>query len=194
MKKIRIEIPPIILIAFVVFVGFIAGVLSIALWKENWLISEGILNSEFISDITELKIDKRALFFLCLGRRMRAFFLLFLLSFSSVNSWVNFAFFLLSGFFAGSVVEILTIRYGMQGIAMYFTMIFPQGLCYILGFLILGCWCLKRESIERSLRERKIQKIRKIENKKAIIISCVLILAGIIIESYINPKIFFFFI
>ena len=175
MKKIRIEIPPIILIAFVVFVGFIAGVLSIALWKENWLISEGILNSEFISDITELKIDKRALFFLCLGRRMRAFFLL-------------------SGFFAGSVVEILTIRYGMQGIAMYFTMIFPQGLCYILGFLILGCWCLKRESIERSLRERKIQKIRKIENKKAIIISCVLILAGIIIESYINPKIFFFFI
>lgn len=194
MKKIRIEIPPIILIAFVVFVGFIAGVLSIALWKENWLISEGILNSEFISDITELKIDKRALFFLCLGRRMRAFFLLFLLSFSSVNSWVNFAFFLLSGFFAGSVVEILTIRYGMQGIAMYFTMVFPQGLCYILGFLILGCWCLKRESIERSLRERKIQKIRKIENKKAIIISCVLILAGIIIESYINPKIFFFFI
>lgn len=194
MKKIRIEIPPIILITFVVFVGFIAGVLSIALWKENWLISEGILNSEFISDITELKIDKRALFFLCLGKRMRAFFLLFLLSFSSVNSWVNFAFFLLSGFFAGSVVEILTIRYGMQGIAMYFTMIFPQGLCYILGFLILGCWCLKRESIERSLRERKIQKIRKIENKKAIIISCVLILVGIIIESYINPKIFFFFI
>ena len=194
MKKNRIEIPPMILIIFAVFGGFIAGVLYIALWKENGLISEGVLNREFISDITTLKIDKRALFFLCLGKRMRAFFLLFLLSFSSVNFWVNFAFFLLSAFYAGSVVEILTIRYGMQGIAMYFTMIFPQGLCYILGFLILGCWCLKRERIESSLRERKIQKIRKIENKKAVMVSWLLILAGIIIESYINPKIFFFFI
>lgn len=194
MKKIRIEIPPIILIVFVVFVGFVAGVLSIALWKENWLISEGILNREFISDIITLKIDKRALFFLCLGKRMRAFFLLFLLSFSSVNLGVNFAFFLLNAFYAGSVVEILTIRYGMQGIAMYFTMVCPQGLCYILGFLILGCWCLKRERIKRSPRERKIQKIRKIENKKEVVVSWLLILVGIIIESYINPTIFFFFI
>ena len=194
MKKIRIEIPPIILIAFVVFVGFIAGVLSIALWKENWLISEGILNSEFISDITELKIDKRALFFLCLGRRMRAFFLLFLLSFSSVNYLVNTVFFFISGFYVGTMMEILTVRYGMQGVAMYFTMIFPQGLFYMLGFWMLGCWCLKQENVESSLKNRKIQKITKIRNKRAVSVSWILVLTGIIVESYINPQIFFFFI
>ena len=61
----------------------------------------------------------------------------------------------------------------------------------VLGFFLLGCWCLKREDIESSLKNRKIQKIRKIGNKKAVMVSWLLILVGIIMESYINSKIFF---
>lgn len=163
-------------------------------WQENWLIGEGVLNQDFIYEIEMLKIDKRAAFFLCLGRRIRAFFLLFLLAFSSVNFIVIISFFLLNGFFVGSVVEMFAIQYGIQGIAMYFTIILPQGIFYWIGFCLLGCWCLSQEGREGSLKNQKIEKLRKIRNKRAVVVSFILILLGIIMESYVNPKIFLFFI
>ena len=78
MNKFRIKIPPMIWILILSILGFVIGTLTIAFRQENWLIKEGILNEEFIYDTESLMIDKRALFFLCFGRRIRAFFLLFL--------------------------------------------------------------------------------------------------------------------
>ena len=194
MNKLKAGISPILLISTLSIFGFIAGVLTIALRQQNWFIKEGVLNQDFIYELKRLMIDERAVFFLCLGRRMRAFFLLFLLSFSSVNFWVTLSFFLLSGFCVGSILEVFAVQYGMQGIAMYFTMIFPQGLFYSLGFFILGCWCLNQEGREGHLKNQKLEKVKKIRNKRAVVISMIVTLLGIIMESYINPKIFFFFI
>ncbi len=194
MKRITKQIPPIVLIVFLCILGFMLGVLTIAFQQENWLVKEGILNQDFIYEFELLKIDKRAVFFLCLGRRIRAFFLLFLLAFSSVNLFVVFSFFVISSFYVGSIVEMFAIRYGMQGIAMYVTMIFPQGIFYCLGFFSLGCWCLRQEGREGKLNEQKMKKVREIRNKKVVFAAFLLILVGIIMESYINPKIFFFFI
>ena len=174
--------------------GFFIASLTITMQQENWLIREGILNQEFICETEMLTIDKRALFFLCFGRRIRAFFLLFLLSFSSVNVFINSLFFLGCGIYAGSIVELLAIRYGMQGIGMYFTMVFPQGIFYVLGFGILGCWCLNQERIQSNTKNRKVEKLRNVRSKKAIVMAFVFVLIGIILESYVNPKIFFFFI
>lgn len=194
LKKIQNKIPSIIWIIALSVLGFVIGTLTIALRQENWLIHEGILNQEFICNIESISIDKRALFFLCLGRRIRAFFLLLLLSFSSVNIFMNCVFFLINGFYTGSILELFAIRYGMQGIGMYFTMVFPQGICYALGFGILGCWCLNQEKIQGNVQNKKIGKLKNIRSGKVLIMSFFMILIGIILESYINPKIFFFFI
>ena len=194
MNKIKAGIPPVLLISFLCILGFVSGVLTIALWQENWLVSGGVLNQDFIYEFERLKIDKRAVFFLCLGRRVRAFFLLFLLAFSSVNFFVTISFFLLSSFYVGSIMELFAIRYGIQGIAMYFTTIFPQGVFYCFGFFVLGLWCLNQEGRAGNLKKQKMEKVRKIRNKKAVFVSFMLILLGIVMESCINPKIFFFFI
>jgi len=116
LNKFRGRISPILLIFIISILGFISGILTIALWQENWLITDGILNQDYIYKIEELTIDKRALFFLCMEKRLRAFFLLSLLAFSTVNIFANVLFFFLSGLYVGSVIELLTIRYGMQGI------------------------------------------------------------------------------
>lgn len=194
MDKIKNRIPASFLISVFCAAGFTVGVLAIAFFQENWLINEEILNQEFIYELEKLKIDKRAMFFLCLGKRSKAFFLLFLLAFSSVNIVITMSFFLINSFYVGSILEVLAIRYGMQGIAMYFTMIFPQGIFYCLGFGILGCWCLNQEGREGSMRNQKLEKIKRIRNKKALMISMFLVLLGIITESYVNPKLFLFFI
>ena len=194
MKWFKNRIPSIIWILFFSVLGFGIGTMTMALGQENWLIREGILEREFISGIENISIDKRALFFLCLGRRIRAFFLLLLLSFSSVNLFINCLFFFISGYYVGSIVELLAIRYGMQGIGMYITMIFPQGIFYALGFGMLGCWCLNQENIQSNIKNKRVEKLKNIRHKNVLFLSFILIMTGIIIESYVNPKIFFFFI
>lgn len=194
MYKVVSKIPAVLRIIFLSILGFVAGVLMIALWQENWFIKEGIVNQNFITEIERMNIDKRALFFLCFGRRIRAFFLLFVLAFSSVNMITVMFFFLVNGIYMGSLMELFAIRYGMQGIAMYLSVILPQGISYVFGFWMLGCWCLKQEEIKGNAKDKKLNKLRNIKNKRMLIISFILIMVGIILESYVNPKIFFFFI
>lgn len=194
LKKIKNIFSPVVIIIFISIIGFIIGVLTVSFNQKNWFMDEGILNKEFIRKIDEVNIDKRALFFLCFGRRIRAFFLLFLLSFSTVNFVTILFFFLMAGIYVGSVMELLAVQYGMQGIMLYFTMILPQGVLYLIGFGILGCWCLNQDRVQSSLKDRKREKIRNLNHKKALVFSFVFIIIGIILESYVNPKIFFFFI
>lgn len=204
MKKVINRIPPILFIFMICILGFIVGVLTIALWQENWLISNEILNQEFIYQIEDLNVDKRALFFLCLGKRLRAFFILFLLAFSTVNVFGNILFFSLNGLYVGSVMELFTIRYGMQGIMMYLSLILPHGIFYLIGFMILGCWCLNLEKnsisvsdrkIEKisSASERKIEKMRKVGDKGRLMTAFVFVIIGIILESYVNLELFLLF-
>ena len=192
LNKFRNKVPPILLITFISMLGYIAGVVTIALWQENWLIDEGILNQDFIYKIEDLNVDKRALFFLCMGKRLRAFFLLLLLAFSSVNVFSNIMYLFFSGLYIGSIMELFIIRYGMRGLLFYLSFALPHGIFYIIGFLILGCWCLGQERIGEE-RRRKKDKIRKIVDKGRLSISFIFIIVGIILECYVNSKIFLLF-
>ena len=194
MKRRINRVPAILLLFIIVVLGFITGVLTIALWQENWLVQEEILNKEFIFKINELNIDKRALFFLCLGKRLRAFFILFLLAFSTVNIFVNIIFFSLNGLYIGSVMELFAIRYGMQGIIMYLSLVLPHGIFYVIGFMILGCWCLNLEKNTLTALNRKIEKLKRIKDIGRIAIAMIFILIGVILESYINMDFFSFFV
>lgn len=196
MKKIGNRIPPILFIILISILGFISGVLTIALWQENWLVNEGILNQEFIYEIKDLNIDKRALFFLCLGKRLRAFFILSLLAFSVVNVFSNTVFFLLNGFYIGSMMELFAIRYGMQGIMMYLSLTLPQGFFYIIGFITLGCWCLnlEKKTIDIPITNRNAEKLQRGGKKGRLIIAFLIILVGIILESFVNLEFFLLFI
>lgn len=179
-------VTPLVYILLITFIGFITGVLSIALWKENFFFGDGILEQKFIFKIQDVNMDKRALFFLCLGRRLRAFFLLFLLAYSSVNVLSNTLFFSLNGFYIGSVMELLAIRYGIQGLWIYMGMIFPQGIFYAFGFACLGCWCLNMEVRQEQGIRGKVKKIQNSIDWKKILLSLGAILLGIILESYVN--------
>jgi len=194
LDRIRSRISPVFLIITISMIGFVSGAFTIALKQENRLITEGILNRDFIYKIEELTIDKRALFFLCLEKRLRAFLLLFLLAFSSVNIFTNVLFFFLHGLYIGSVMELLVIRYGVQGFGMYASFVLPHGIFYFIGYLSLGCWCLKMEKGACDERSDKKEKIQQFRNKGQLLLSFVSVLIGIMLESYVNSyflKIFF---
>lgn len=188
MKKIRDKISPLVLLGIICVVGMIAGIITIAFWQENWLITEGVLNRDFISKIEGMMIDKRALFFLCLEKRLCAFFLLFLLAFSSVNILTNVCFFFLNGLYIGSILEVLTIRYGMQGTFMYLLFVFPQGIFYTMGYLILGCWCLRLEGNTKGWKNKKSDKVCQFTDKGRLVTALFFVFIGIILESFVNLK------
>lgn len=190
MSKFRGRFSPILLILIISILGFVLGVLSIALCQENWLITDGILNQDYIYKIEKLTIDKRALFFLCMEKRLRAFFLLFLLAFSTVNIFANVLFFFLSSLYVGSVIELLTIQYGMQGIWMYLVLVLPQGIFYVLGYLTLGCWCLNMEKSGDGKTQKKKDKVQNFKGKGKLITAFVFVFIGIMLESYVNSEIF----
>ena len=187
------KIPAVIYILLISGVGFIIGVLTIGLKQENWLISGDILEQDFIYRIKELSIDKRALFFLCLGKRLRAFFILFLLAFSSVNRFSNVLFFILYGWYVGSIIELFAVRYGWQGIMMYLSLVLPQGILYVLGFVILGCWCWNLENMVAKTVNQKVEKVKKINGISRIIIAFLFVFVGCVLESYISLEIFLLF-
>ena len=191
MKRIINRIPPIVFIMILSVLGFVTGILTIVLWQENWLISGEILEQEFIYKIRNMNIDKRALFFLCLGKRLRAFFILFLLAFSSVNIFSNVLFFLLSGLYVGSVMELFAVRYGMQGILIYLSLVLPQGIFYVIGFMTLGCYCLKLEKIPVLSSNIKVEKLKRTGDRGKIVAAFIFIFGGILLESYVNLEIFF---
>lgn len=189
MNKLTNKIPPILFIIILSILGYIVGVCITAFWQENWLICDEILGQEFVCRIEDLSIDKRAYFLLCVGKRFRAFLLLFLLSFSSVNVFANVCFFFITGIYSGCMMEMFVIRYGVQGIFMYLSLVLPQAFFYIPGYFSLGCWCLNRENIQGSIRDKKKEKIRHV-NMKRIFYIIIFIIMGTILESFVNTKIF----
>ncbi|MBR5596549.1 MAG: stage II sporulation protein M [Lachnospiraceae bacterium] len=189
----KIKIPSIVVVFLIIFLGFFSGVLTISLWQENWLLQNNIMAQDFVEMMKSLNVDKRALFFLCLWKRLRAFFVVFLLSFSSLNIISVLSYMGFCGFTIGSIVELLIIRYGFKGIVLYLAFVFPQGLFYGLAALILGCWCLNSETGMKGGRNKKVEKIRQFKEKKYLLLVVFLIFLGAYLESNINKKIFLMF-
>ncbi|MBQ9991644.1 MAG: hypothetical protein IJP31_12025 [Lachnospiraceae bacterium] len=169
--------------------GFLLGLMIISLTRESWLTVLPWLEPDFIWKIEQISVDKRALFFLVMGKRLRAFFLLWLLSRSRLNKAANLLFFSAWGFGTGMVMELFIIRYGLKGLVFYLGMVLPQALFYLPGFYFLGVSCLKRsgekkylEFTEEMIRGRKRSRSKRMTGLEMILI-------GITIESLVNPEI-----
>lgn len=179
-------ISPLGYILLISFLGFVSGVLYVSLKDGNILLDDGILNEEVVFKLQNVEMDKRAFLILCLGNRLRDFLLLLLLAYSSINIIFNTLFFGVQGFFVGSVMEVLAIRFGVQGLFIYVGLIFPHGIFYVLGYICLGCWCLRMEMNQENGIRRKVEKIRKGIAYKKIMIAFVSVIIGILLETYVN--------
>jgi len=93
------------------------------------------------------------------------------------------------GFELGVIIFSLVYQYGMKGIFLTISMFVPQGIFYVIAFLLIfhKCWNSngkyyhKEETITKKGRLDKLNKI-----KKPAIILCVFGM-GVLCEVYINP-------
>lgn len=187
LKNFKYKISPSLVLIFFIVMGFVAGVVYVAFCQDNRLLENEFLEQNFLIQVKEMTLDNRALFFLCLRKRLRFFLLLFLLAFSTVNILANGIFFLLQGFYIGAVMEIFLVRYGWQGLWVYLLLILPQGIFYGLGFFCLGCWCFRMEQGVGVSIHKKIGKLERIRDKKKLFAAFCMVFVGILLESYVHP-------
>ncbi|MDD7025844.1 MAG: stage II sporulation protein M [Lachnospiraceae bacterium] len=171
-----------LLLPLLFLLGFLSGVACICVFRDYWLTVITSLEPDFLWKIEQIDVDKSALFFLTLGKRLRAFFLLWILSYSLLKNPAATVFFFYSGACVGTVMELLAIKYGIRGLLFYLGMILPQALFYTPGYLLLGLFCLNR--IRRN-EEGKREKRRK-DYRIWMALGSVII--GILLESYVNPE------
>lgn len=192
MKKRKIS--PVVFLMLLSFAGFIAGVLFLSLRRENWILQQELMNQDFMDKIEKVKVDRAAYFFGCLLYRFKSFFLLFLLAFSTVNVISNVLFFSLYGFFAGVMMELLMMRYGIQGMWICLSAMLPHSVFYYWGFLQLGTWCLNMENEKTHHRVSKITKLKHIKDRKRLWLAFTFVFLGCFAESFLEiRKIFFLF-
>lgn len=173
-------------IVFLVLIicGFLVGVMFPFLFEEKMIVESDILNQDFLLQFNHMEIDKRALLFLCIKKRLGAFFLVWMLSYSSVNKFFAGVLIFIKSIYVGSMMEILALRYGIKGLWMYLALVSPQGIFYFLGLWLLGIWCFEKTA--RSYKKLYLSSER--ENRK-ILIAFILTILGVALESYINPEI-----
>ena len=77
------------------------------------------------------------------------------------------------------ILELWIIRYSWKGLVVYLATIVPQGILYIGGYFLLGCWCLNRKEQENKVKSRSV-----------VVAAFIIVLLGISLESTISLKIF----
>lgn len=169
--------------------GFLFGSILTSLTRDHWLAIIPWLDPDTFWKIEELDVNKRALFFLVIEKRLGAFFLFWLLSKSIFGRLVNVVFFFLQGFFVGLVMELMIIKYGIRGMFFYFGMIFPQGLCYLLGYFILGLLFWKRSKKVEVIRLHSGSVVLGKERSRGkLAFGLTMIIMGILLEVTVHPE------
>lgn len=152
--------------------GFLAGIALICMFFEQLVIGSGFLDASFLSGLQYLDINKNGLLLYSLKQRMGMTAFLVLLSAAGAAGIGIFFLLACCGISAGTVLTVLSMRYGLKGIIFFVACILPQQLFLIPGFLMLMDWCYRR-----------------LERKKLLVPLAVVIM-GCLLESYVNPYVF----
>lgn len=169
------------------FTGIILGGFVVWWNKDKFLQDSYFLGEEVFKRFGYTSIYKEGFFYYILKNRMEQFSLLVLASFTCLIKPV-FLFFVLWFGMSGGVIGItLLLKFGIRGVWLFIGLFFPHILIYIPCFLGLM---------------KKMYQFRKKQSTLSASLFVILpfllfLLAGILVESYVNPfflkKIIYFF-
>ncbi len=172
--------------------GFLAGVFAINIWRNIFLQDMGLLDAASLSRLRYLEIDEGSFFLYVLKERMGVVLALCLLATTYVGVYALSAFALWLGAMAGFFLSVASIRYGLKGILLILAGILPQYLLLVPACIMLMNWCYKvsnalyhpDRAVDIRYGTRKQYFMRKTVQLFMIM---VVVVAGCVMESYVNP-------
>lgn len=184
MQKGRLPLLPLFL------AGFAAGILLMNLGKSVLLENTDLLDEYTLYHMKYMTVDSNAFFCYVLRMRFQSVAVWIVLATTYLGMLVCMGVSLWYGLSAGAFVAAVLLRYGLKGILLVLSGIFPHYLLYAPAVVALLLWC---EMLNRNIYFNRNIWLR--ENKKGLLCKCCLGLAAILLliaggcflESYINP-------
>lgn len=172
--------------------GFLAGMILLIIGKSIWLEYTGLLDENTLYQMKYMTVDRNALFYYVLKERMGSVLILTILSTTYLGLAVCGLAVLWYGMGAGVLLAIATTRYGLKGILLVCSGLFPHYLIYIPGFVFLLLWCekiyrliyLERRDVIRGMALRQMT-----SHILGLLTVLLLLLTGCMLEGYVNPPI-----
>jgi hypothetical protein len=182
--------PEIVRLAWVFFlICFVAGIIVVNSISSEELGSIGIWNSYFVEKFKYMDIRSDSLFFYILGERLPAVLLLLFLTITSWGFVAGLLFIGWQGFAVGFLTTAAIIKYGIKGLLLVGTALFPQYFVYIpiyLAYLYLAVFFKQHLSTMREQSSGKRVRTYIIFMGIGVLLMIGSIV-GIFLESYANP-------
>ena len=168
--------------------GFLAGLILIFAGQESLVQGSSFLDSVSLEGLAALQIDRRGLLLYSMRQRLLPAGILVLASAAGIGGAAAAFFLLWSGFCAGVLLSVLSLRYGIRGILLFAGGIFPQAAALVPAFWMLCVWCMLNG--RGAGKPFLAQKAPGLSSGRGILllILCIL-LGGCVLEAYVNPPV-----
>ena len=181
------------LISRIMIIGFVVGILIMSIGKKILLENTGLLSEYTLYDMKYSAIDSNAFFVYILQKRIGLMLVLAVLSTTWLGmaaAWTGAAWL---GISFGMLVMASLLRYGLKGLLLVGTGMFPQALIYFPVALFMLQWsyefCTAIYYPDRLQMGKEALGKNQLLRKKMIQFFLLLgvVIIGCILESYVNP-------
>lgn len=183
----------------VFFLGIIIGIILIFFSRNRLQTDIYLLNEEWIVSIQNQKMETKLLFLYILMKRLKEMGLMILLATTFMGVVCLYGYIGVIGAGVGVLLAIACLRYGIKGLMLVLAASFPQVILYLPVFLYIFhlCYllCIKLYFPHKDFwKSNSSMKVFLFKNIFYICIALAVVIIGIVLESYVNPKIFLSFI
>lgn len=167
------------------FSGFLIGLFFVLLFSRQLLSAQIFWGMDTVSELQYLTVKKESLFFYVLGIRWRTVLLMIFFSVTILGKLFRIACTAWYGFSFGSMLMAASIYFHGKGILLVLAGVFPQILLYLPAYMLL-CH-MNRELYACACENSAGISVKSVGSR--LLVLAILVMAGCLTESYINPEI-----
>lgn len=171
-------------------IGLVAGTIIMNLGKSLLVEYTGLLDEDTLYHMKYSAVDNSALFLFVLKKRLKHVGILAIMATTYLGLAVAGSYALWYGMATGSFVSVLMMRYGLKGLLLGVTVMFPHYLLYVPAVAYLLIWA---EKVCRNIYFRRNGYVEQgkehIRLKYFLQLGAVVaaVVLGCLLEGYINP-------
>lgn len=170
--------------------GFLIGLALVYLGQQKIVENTGFLDSISVERVAQLEIDKSMFFVYSVRERIGPAALLVLLAAAGAGGLAVCLYLVWTGFCAGVILSVLSLRYGIRGLLLFLGGTLPQIFLLIPAYLMLFQWCVSFPGRSGMLKAGTGGKaVFKAVRLGSLLTAAVLLVLGCLAESYVNPVI-----
>lgn len=168
--------------------GVLLGTILMNAGKSMLLEDTGLLDEYALYHMKYMTVDSNALFWYVMGKRLKTVVFMAVLATTYLGLAAVCAMAACCGATLGMFLSAVVIRYGLKGVLLALTGVFPQYLLYVPAIILLMIWCERvcrgiyfRGAADTDSGQRPMGRLLQL------LVIFLVVITGCMLESYVNP-------